>query len=135
MSYSAYGSILLCIDEYDNKNPMGRIYSPESAEGVGFSSTMEFLLYMISLFEKTKAPQSFSSIRSFKASEERKVPLRLFDVGKHGALGTFSIKILFRQNSSWQGSVVWQEGKQEESFRSVLELLMLIDSALSAGDR
>ena len=53
---------------------------------------------------------------------------------RRGALATFRLRILFRQNSSWQGFVSWVEGRQEESFRSTLELLMLLDSALRAAD-
>ncbi|MBQ6876068.1 MAG: hypothetical protein IJN46_07520 [Lachnospiraceae bacterium] len=49
-----------------------------------------------------------------------------------GIKATFSVQILFRQNASWQGSVLWVERKIEESFRSVLELLLLIDNALSS---
>ena len=41
-----------------------------------------------------------------------------------------SVRILFRQNASWQGSVLWREGGQEERFRSALELVLLMDSAL-----
>jgi hypothetical protein len=40
------------------------------------------------------------------------------------------VRVLFRQNASWQGSVTWMEGRQEESFRSALELLLLMKSAL-----
>lgn len=51
---------------------------------------------------------------------------------KHeGKRATFALRVLFRQNASWQGSVTWLEGGQEESFRSVLELLMLMNSALT----
>ena len=52
---------------------------------------------------------------------------------RRGELATFIVKVLFRQHSSWQGSVVWQEEKCEEPFRSVLELVLLLESALS-GD-
>jgi hypothetical protein len=38
--------------------------------------------------------------------------------------------VLFRQNASWQGSITWMEGKQEQSFRSALELIFLMNSAL-----
>lgn len=31
---------------------------------------------------------------------------------------------------SWQGTVLWSEGGQEERFRSALELALLLDSAL-----
>jgi len=47
-----------------------------------------------------------------------------------GAKATFELKILFRQHTSWQGTVVWREKKTEHSFRSVLELVLLLDSAL-----
>ena len=40
------------------------------------------------------------------------------------------VRVIFRQNASWQGSVSWLEGRRDESFRSVLELLMLLNSAL-----
>ena len=53
---------------------------------------------------------------------------------KDGKKATFLIKILFRQNASWQGSVAWLEGKREQSFRSALELLFLMDSVLSGKD-
>ena len=44
--------------------------------------------------------------------------------------GTFIINIVDRKNATWQGSVSWVEGKQEMRFRSALELLKLMDSAL-----
>lgn len=44
--------------------------------------------------------------------------------------GTFVIKILDRQNSTWQGSVSWIDEQREQYFRSALELLKLIDGAL-----
>lgn len=51
-------------------------------------------------------------------------------------LATFYVRILFRQNASWQGTVLWSEGSQEERFRSALELALLLDSALEqVGER
>ena len=78
-----------------------------------------------------KFPQAFESIRRFEA------PKKNFDKADctlkmlSGKLATFSVKILFRQNASWQGSLNWLEGESQESFRSVLELISLMDSALS----
>ena len=43
--------------------------------------------------------------------------------------GTFLVKILYRQNNSWQGEVVWAETNERRYFRSALELIRLIDSA------
>lgn len=35
-----------------------------------------------------------------------------------------------RQNATWQGSVTWVDKKEKQQFRSALELLKLIESAL-----
>lgn len=43
---------------------------------------------------------------------------------------TFIIEIKSNQYNSWQGSIEWIEGKRMESFRSVLELVKLMDSAM-----
>ena len=44
--------------------------------------------------------------------------------------GTFIIKILNKQHSTWQGSVTWVEEQKTQNFRSALELLKMIDGAL-----
>jgi hypothetical protein len=45
------------------------------------------------------------------------------------------LKILDRQNSTWQGSIVWVEKQTEQYFRSALEMLKLIDEALLQNER
>jgi hypothetical protein len=45
--------------------------------------------------------------------------------------GTFIVKILDRQNATWQGTVTWTDEQQVQNFRSALELLRLIDGALN----
>lgn len=46
----------------------------------------------------------------------------------------FLIDIKDTQNGSWQGSIKWLNGKKEENFRSSLEMIMLINSALEQED-
>ena len=43
---------------------------------------------------------------------------------------SFLVKIKYRQNTSWQGTIQWLGGKQTRHFRSCLELIMLIEEAL-----
>ena len=43
---------------------------------------------------------------------------------------SFFIRILYRQNASWQGEVQWMEGQKTKRFRSALELLALIQEAM-----
>lgn len=40
------------------------------------------------------------------------------------------VQILSAQNATWQGTVTWTDSRRSESFRSALELIRLIDSAL-----
>ena len=42
---------------------------------------------------------------------------------------TFVIRVLYRQNATWQGTVHWVEENKDSSFRSELELMHLIESA------
>lgn len=121
---------LICIDSYDHKVLSGRIISPYYEGSISFESTIEFLLSMESILEEMNWPQSFSSIRSFKTTEDMAKPVS-YEYIKEGKLATFYLRVLFRQNASWQGSVVWHEKMKVESFRSVLELITLMDSALS----
>lgn len=47
---------------------------------------------------------------------------------------TFIINVKCRQNRTWQGTVKWIEGQKEVPFRSALELIKLIDSAMEVVD-
>ena len=41
----------------------------------------------------------------------------------------FSIRLLDNQNGTWQGEIIWLERKQKEYFRSFLEMLHLVRNA------
>ncbi|WP_042435653.1 hypothetical protein [Faecalispora jeddahensis] len=43
---------------------------------------------------------------------------------------TFVINVLYRNDSTWQGNLHWLEGDKESAFRSEIELLSLMDSAM-----
>ena len=45
--------------------------------------------------------------------------------------GTFEISVKFTHNSTWQGQIHWIEKNQKQNFRSALEMLKLMDEALS----
>ena len=46
----------------------------------------------------------------------------------------FVIRILDRQNATWQGTVTWADRNETQPFRSALELIRMIDSALQQED-
>lgn len=43
----------------------------------------------------------------------------------------FELEILFRQNYSWQGRLRWPAGGKEATFRSVLELIFVLETTLA----
>ena len=51
-----------------------------------------------------------------------------------GQTCTFEISVRFRQNSSWQGQILWAEKNLKQNFRSVLEMLKLMDEALKESE-
>ena len=51
-------------------------------------------------------------------------------LAKHGDIGTFIVRVQHRQNSTWQGRVTWMEENKTVQFRSVWEMIKLIESAV-----
>lgn len=43
---------------------------------------------------------------------------------------TFLIRIYFKRHANWQGTVQWLEANKTVSFRSVLELIALLNEAV-----
>lgn len=46
----------------------------------------------------------------------------------------FIVQITHQQNATWQGTVTWVDENRSQSFRSALELIRLIDSAVGEAD-
>lgn len=53
-----------------------------------------------------------------KEKKKRKIP------------ATFVVTVKDCQNGSWQGTIQWIESREERAFRSTLELIRLMDSAI-----
>ncbi len=126
--------ILLCVDSYENGVLCGRFYRPGSKSCCSFHSMSQFLWKMDQTLDHLAFPQSFNARRTFGQAPSSPGPVFSETTLLEGAAATFSIRVLFRQNASWQGSVRWLEGRQEQSFRSALELIFLIDSVLTGRE-
>ena len=48
-----------------------------------------------------------------------------------GYLSTFVIKVQHRKNSTWQGKITWSDKAQSQYFRSVWEMIRLMESAIN----
>lgn len=123
--------ILVCVDSYDEGVLKGWLCSPgQNAEY--FASLSQFLLKTEEILDEKQIPQAYAPPKTF--------PLFLRPEGGSsppplkGTWATFELKVIFRQHTSWQGVLRWREQKMEHSFRSVLELIMLMDSALNSTE-
>ncbi|MDR0862857.1 MAG: hypothetical protein LBN30_08825 [Oscillospiraceae bacterium] len=137
---------------YEDKNPTGVLVNPFFGHDMPFNSTLSLLFLLDELQDGLKFPQESMVPRTFieDTSERQSQAARVEDTGKvtegdvdSGPTSTevetrseslpiasFKINIMFRQNASWQGNIVWLDSAMESKFRSVLELLFLIDSVL-----
>ncbi len=125
-------AMLVCVDSSEKGVWTGRYYNSSLKKGESFRSLVDFLMKMEKTLDQMYFPQSFSAVRRFTQEEETELIGASNEECQTGKAATFLIRILFRQNASWQGSILWLEGKREESFRSVLELIFLMNDALNA---
>ena len=129
-----YRTTIVCVDSYTNGVLVGRFYNPSRRGGEAFQSLTQFLVKMDQTLDEINLPQAFDSARAFAQPPEVELGNTPWPESQKGILATFAVRVIFRQNASWQGSVTWLEGGREESFRSVLELVLLMDSALESTE-
>lgn len=117
---------------YEGKQLQGELSNPYFAKSVSFDNALQLLFLLEQLADDLQYPQ--------KTVENRTLAMETFNdwipqwqngIGEKKVLATFTLRILFRQNASWQGTLGWKEEGREAQFRSVLELLKLLDSVLT----
>ena len=129
-------TILICVDSYKDSLIVGSIYHGSFNDGRKFKNLMQMLLIIEDILDDTGFPKSTTEKRRFHTFKDPDKEAGIIDGGfdsqlKSGELATFRLKVMFRHNASWQGSVAWMEDNSEEPFRSALEFLMLLDSAIA----
>lgn len=125
--------VLVCVDSYCNGVLSGHFYNFYQ-EAEEFESLSQLLIRVETMLDEQRTPQSYTTPRTFASIMDQLGDTELPAASRKGERATFELKILFRQHASWQGTVVWKERRQEQSFRSVLELIHLLDSALRASE-
>jgi len=129
-------SIIICVDSYEDSLMKGCAYHGSLGDGKKFENLMQLLLIIEGVLDETGFPKATTEKRRFNAFEpvgkDQKAVAEQHDFStKKGKLASFRLRIMFRQNASWQGSLAWLENNADEPFRSALEMTMLMDSALS----
>lgn len=137
VNVSAPNLVNVCIDGAESQFYHGRLYHKYQLEPRLFKDVREMLRIMEELFDLCGYPQSSTQNRSFQDKKEKSTAKGASQVAdmdyvlnQNGDLATFVVHVKYRQHSTWQGEVVWAEKNEKRTFRSALELLKLIDSAL-----
>lgn len=137
VNISAPNLVNICIDRVEAPYYKGRLYHKYEKEPQVFGDIGQLLWMMESVFDRSGYPQSSTKNRSFRERQEYtsgEGASQVADIGdvlkQNGDLATFVVHVKYRQHSTWQGEVVWAEQNKKQTFRSALELLKLIDSAL-----
>lgn len=142
--------ICVCVDDNKDADYQGLIYHQYADEPISFNGIADMILEMENLFDEWDFPQRGLAERKFdkkKENHKRPVPeteddrLKIEIISdthgvrnvqnKKGKLGTFVIQVVFRQDASWQGHVIYQEDNEKLDFNSALELIKIIDRAVT----
>ena len=134
----APNGVVLCINGSNEGDLSGVFYHSYSTESVPFSGIGQMVLRMEKLYDYLRFPYPGTNSRTFgeekkltRMTEEReKIMSDDALLSKHGDIGTFIVRVQHRQNSSWQGRITWMEEDKTVQFRSVWEMIKLIESAV-----
>lgn len=134
---------LICVDQVVNNDVRGRLFNPYRKDPVLFYGAWGMLQEMENMLDAFGFPAASFQNRSFrkKNGERPEIPAKDKEMKRFmsddifrqasGNRATFVVQVQFRQNATWQGSIVWLEQEKSQRFRSALEMLKLIDEAVS----
>ena len=134
----APNGVVVCADSRTAAGISGRLYHSYRTDEQTFGDFEQMVSLMEELFNALNFPHPGTNERSFTPvqktgehyTERQKVMKDESLLNKHGDLGTFIIRVQHRQNSSWQGRITWMEQDKTINFRSVWEMVKLIESAV-----
>ncbi len=143
ISRSAVNLVRICVMRWRGAEFQGEFYHRYSEQPICFVNPADMVQKMDTLYDELGYPQRTVQPRSFSASApepKRREPVvarkAVNDLEtQQGELATFVVHVMYRQNATWQGNVLWAEADKSCNFRSALELIKLMDSALDEGGR
>ena len=135
------------IVSYGSDGLRGELYSQYLDTPYAFACLTQMIEKMEEIFDTKGFPEAFMTPRVFGASNRK---AKEYDVVRNdimkdtinsiiqpesnGLKCTFEVTVRFRQNATWQGQILWAEKNIKQNFRSVLEMLKLMDEALKDGE-
>ena len=133
INFAAPNLVNVCIDSRSESGCEGRLYCGYYPQPVSFHGEYGMIKIMDELMDSIDYPQASTIMRCYsrKNIPKKYEHARIFSgteiMKAKGKLATIVIYVQYRQNSTWQGELFWAEENQVHRFRSVLELMKLMD--------
>ena len=127
--------IWICVAAWEESRILGRFYHAATGKGA-FKDMNQLLLRLEERFDEVNAPRATPVSRSFgqrvkvQKDKGKGTVEKMKEKPEAGKKATFMVQVQYRENASWQGQITWVEANQTRNFRSALELIKLMDSAL-----
>lgn len=137
----ADNGVVVCVNQMRESRIAGRFYHAFSTEPVGFYSWEQLIFEIEELLNQLYLPFPSTNDRYFVSAspkplrKEKRVKTVTDDelLRHRGSLGSFIIKVQHRENSTWQGRITWVDENKTVSFRSVWEMMKLMENALDTA--
>ena len=140
----AKNGVVLCIDGIDQRGCRGSFCHAYDPDPVPFGSLGEMLFRLEALFDALNFPRRGNSDRNFVDHTENtagtwpeKVKEKVMTdqelLSKRGDQETFIVRVQHRQNNTWQGRITWADKNKTLNFRSIWEMVHLMENALYEG--
>ena len=129
--------VVICVDGLRDGLHAGRFWHAHSAGAFPLRSFGDMALSLEEYFNAIQFPRAATNDRHFREAAPHEAHIsaeRLLSDGelleKRGELATFILRVQQRENSTWQGRLTWEEKNSTRSFRSLIGLLQLLESAI-----
>jgi len=135
-------ALRMCIDGADGDKVWGRVFSMRLSQPVDFTDLSDFVMKMDAIMDAQNFPQSFQRKRAFKvpAGRSREAHLQAALEGEamteaeveaaNGLCATLVVRVLARQNASWQGHVAMPGHSGLVDFSSELDFVEIVLASL-----
>jgi len=134
-------TILIKVYSYENQNLYGTLKNSILGKVKHFENLTQMLSQVEQLLKASESNEAFSNHKlRLRSAMQRIEPDELISRsdGKAGTvrkepIATFEVKVIFQQSATWQGAIIWSDRNIEQHYRSVLEMITLMNGALMAA--
>lgn len=122
-------TFLVGVTSRQNASWQGDVVWMEQQIRKHFCSDMDLMVFVDEAVKKNRNVTLYLTQSVIIYTKEKKVAIMA-----ENQKGTFIVKINHTDNASWQGQVTWADKNITKNFRSTLELIKLMDGAITSEE-